>query len=209
MNNIVAHLLCNLTSSMRFEGSLNTDLNEITTNLVPFPRMHFLLSSLAPLHVLSDVDAPLRDLDHAFTSAFSRRNQLMRADPRQGLLLAAGLLVRGDVLISDVTRNVERLRPTLRMPTWNQDGFKVGLCGAPPLKQPYGLLALSNNTAIAPAISDLGQSFQRLYRGKAYVHHYTQFMEEARLAEAGESLQQLVDDYESIERTGGYLASEG
>ncbi|KAF1786464.1 Tubulin, conserved site [Phytophthora cactorum] len=37
MNNIVARLLTNLTSSMRFKGSLNVDLNEITTNLVPFP----------------------------------------------------------------------------------------------------------------------------------------------------------------------------
>ena len=33
---------------MRFEGSLNVDLNEITMNLVPYPRMHYLLSSLSP-----------------------------------------------------------------------------------------------------------------------------------------------------------------
>ena len=29
---------------MRFEGSLNVDLNEITTNMVPYPRMHYLMS---------------------------------------------------------------------------------------------------------------------------------------------------------------------
>ena len=43
MNNIVATMLLNLTSSARYEGALNVDMNEITTNLVPFPRMHFLL----------------------------------------------------------------------------------------------------------------------------------------------------------------------
>jgi hypothetical protein len=37
---------------MRFEGSLNVDLNEITMNLVPFPRMHYLISSLSPFAVL-------------------------------------------------------------------------------------------------------------------------------------------------------------
>lgn len=37
---------------MRFEGSLNVDLNEITMNLVPFPRMHYLVSSLSPLALL-------------------------------------------------------------------------------------------------------------------------------------------------------------
>ena len=54
MNNIIAHLLSNLTCSMRFEGTLNVDLNEITTNLVPFPDLKFLISSLAPLYSLND-----------------------------------------------------------------------------------------------------------------------------------------------------------
>ena len=54
MNSLVAHLLNNLTSSMRFEGSLNLDLNEITMNLVPFPRMHFLLASMSPLYFGKD-----------------------------------------------------------------------------------------------------------------------------------------------------------
>lgn len=34
MNGIAANLLLHLTSSVRFEGSLNTDLNDITMNLV-------------------------------------------------------------------------------------------------------------------------------------------------------------------------------
>ena len=39
-------MLTNLTSSVRFPGALNVDLNEIALNLVPFPRMHFLLPAL-------------------------------------------------------------------------------------------------------------------------------------------------------------------
>jgi len=54
MNNIIAHLLSNITCSMRFDGILNVDLNEITMNLVPYPDLHFLLSSMAPLYSLSD-----------------------------------------------------------------------------------------------------------------------------------------------------------
>ena len=44
-----------LYSSMRFDGILNVDLNEITMNLVPYPKLHFLLSSIAPLYSLADV----------------------------------------------------------------------------------------------------------------------------------------------------------
>ena len=46
MNNIIANLLSNLTASMRFDGILNIDLNEITMNLVPFPELKFLIPSM-------------------------------------------------------------------------------------------------------------------------------------------------------------------
>ena len=39
---MVARMLSDLTASMRFKGTLNMDLNEVATTLVPFPRMHFL-----------------------------------------------------------------------------------------------------------------------------------------------------------------------
>lgn len=83
MNNIAARLITDLTSSMRFEGNLNTDLNEITTNLVPYPRMHFLVPSLSPLVLPKDVYLPPRRLDQMFTDAFSRDYQLIKADPRR------------------------------------------------------------------------------------------------------------------------------
>ena len=41
MNGIAANLLLNLTAGMRFDGALNVDINEVTTNLVPFPRCTF------------------------------------------------------------------------------------------------------------------------------------------------------------------------
>jgi tubulin epsilon len=85
MNNIVANMLLHLTASPRFEGALNVDINEITMNLVPFPRMHFLVPSLTPLYALADVNCPPRKLDQMFTDAFSRDYQLIRADPKHGM----------------------------------------------------------------------------------------------------------------------------
>lgn len=72
MNNIVARLLTNLTSSMRFEGSLNVDLNEITTNLVPFPKLHFLLSSMSPISMTADPRQQPRRLNQMFSDAFQK-----------------------------------------------------------------------------------------------------------------------------------------
>jgi tubulin epsilon len=62
-NSIVANVINNLTCSMRFEGDLNVDLNEITMNLVPFPKMHFLQSSIAPLYSLLNPKMIPRTID--------------------------------------------------------------------------------------------------------------------------------------------------
>ncbi|KAJ3414675.1 Tubulin epsilon chain [Chytridiales sp. JEL 0842] len=113
MNNIVARLLMNMTSSMRFEGSLNVDINDIVTNLVPFPRQKFLLPSMTPLYTVADLNIAPRRLDQMFTDAFSRESQLIRADPKTGTYLACALIARGDVEVSDLRRNVERRKANL------------------------------------------------------------------------------------------------
>ncbi|XP_022083482.1 tubulin epsilon chain-like isoform X1 [Acanthaster planci] len=178
MNNIVANLLLNLTSSSRFEGSLNIDLNEISTNLVPFPRLHYLVASQAPLYSLLDMNLPPRRLDQMFTDAFSRDYQLLKADPKNSMYLACALMCRGNVQISDIRRNIDRLvngirrnidrlRPSLNFIYWNTDGWKTGLCSVPPVGQPYSLLAVANNTCVRHTFSDLRDRFNRLYKRKA------------------------------------------
>lgn len=82
MNNIVANMLLNLTSSSRFDGSLNIDLNEITTNLVPFPRLHYLLTSLSPLYINEKTHLQVRGIEQMFSDAFKKDNQLLQCDPR-------------------------------------------------------------------------------------------------------------------------------
>ena len=49
LNRLIAQITSSLTSSLRFQGALNVDLNEFQTNLVPYPRIHFLLCSYAPM----------------------------------------------------------------------------------------------------------------------------------------------------------------
>ncbi|KAI1897436.1 hypothetical protein AGOR_G00083270 [Albula goreensis] len=203
MNNIVANLLLNLTSSARFEGSLNMDLNEITMNLVPFPRLHYLVSSLTPLYTLADVNIPTRRLDQMFTDAFSKDHQLIRADPKHSLYLACALMVRGNVQVSDLRRNIERLRPSLPFVSWNQEGWKTGLCSVPPVGHSHSLLALANNTCVKPTFIDLKDRFIKLYKKKAHLHHYlhVEGMEQGYFTEAISSLSSLIEEYSQLDAT--------
>nr|XP_011770810.1 tubulin epsilon chain isoform X5 [Macaca nemestrina] len=203
MNNIVANLLLNLTSSARFEGSLNMDLNEISMNLVPFPQLHYLVSSLTPLYTLTDVNIPPRRLDQMFSDAFSKDHQLLRADPKHSLYLACALMVRGNVHISDVRRNIERLKPSLQFVSWNQEGWKTSLCSIPPVGHSHSLLALANNTCVKPTFMELKERFMRLYKKKAHLHHYLQVegMEESCFTEAVSSLSALIQEYNQLDAT--------
>ncbi|XP_025896493.1 tubulin epsilon chain [Nothoprocta perdicaria] len=203
MNNIIANLLLNLTSSARFEGSLNMDLNEISMNLVPFPRLHYLVSSLTPLCTLADVNVPARRLDQMFSDAFSRDHQLIQADPKHSLYLACALLVRGNVQVSDLRRNIERLKPSLHFVSWNQEGWKTGLCSVPPVGHSHSLLALANNTCVKPTFMELKDRFMRLYKKKAHLHHYLHIdgMEQSCFSEAISSLSDLIEEYNELDAT--------
>merc|ERR1711997_1225547 len=49
LNRLIAKVVSSMTAALRFEGELNVDMNEFQTNLVPFPRLHFMTTSLAPI----------------------------------------------------------------------------------------------------------------------------------------------------------------
>eukprot|EP00842_Homolaphlyctis_polyrhiza_P004578 jgi/Hompol1/5120/HPOL_000431-RA len=184
MNNIVANLLLNMTSSMRFEGTLNVDINDIVTNLIPFPRLKYLFSSMTPLYSLTDIRVlPRRQvaLEHY---AFASESQLVSADPKSSIYLASALIVRGDVEISDLRRNIERMRKTLRFVKWNTEGWKTGLCDVPPIGQVFGRIS---------------ERFNKLYRRRANIHHYLENMEIQEFEAARESLRSTIQEYVRVE----------
>merc|ERR1711994_156459 len=47
LNRIIAKVVSSMTAALRFDGELNVDMNEFQTNLVPFPRLHFMTTSPA------------------------------------------------------------------------------------------------------------------------------------------------------------------
>ena len=244
MNNVAAHVLTNLTCSMRFPGPLNVDLNEITTNMVPFRGLHFLMPSLSPTvatftdkqyqgsqkkstmrsralnrhsaSASSRASEPTRErtsgLNQVFTEAFSRKDQLVCGDPRSHMYLSCAIIVRGsNSCVSSIQKNIERMKKKIKMPPWNLDGFKVGICATPSTAAPFSssALCLANNCAIAGTFRGIQEDFYRIYRRKAHVHHYTEFMEQSRFEEANESVCNLIELYEQLDSSVSYNSAGG
>ncbi len=55
-------------SSSRFPGTLNVDLNELSMNLVPFPKLHFLLASQSPMMGSQSISGPRKYVNYIVMS---------------------------------------------------------------------------------------------------------------------------------------------
>ena len=203
MNSIIAHLLSSLTCSMRFEGTLDVDINDITMNLVPFPRQHFIMSSLSPLYHVLDQKLEPRRTEQIFDDVFNSDFQLIKCDNfNKGIYFATALIARGNLTVSDLMYNIEKKKNKINTVSWNHEGFKIGLCSQPPVNMKYGLLCLSNNTAITDCFKRMSDRFMLLYKHKAHLHHFSNYIPENEqniFDEAIENLNNLIIDYQTAQ----------
>ncbi|KAF9550006.1 hypothetical protein EC957_002067 [Mortierella hygrophila] len=209
LNRMIAQVVSSITASLRFAGSLNVDLNEFQTNLVPYPRIHFPLVTYAPILSAKKAYHEQLSVSEITTACFDIQNQMVKCDPRQGKYMACCLLYRGDVLPKDVSGTIATLKTkkTIQFVDWCPTGFKVGINTNAPAVVPGGEVAkvhravcmLSNTTAIGEAWSRLDHKFDLMYAKRAFVHWYVgEGMEEGEFSEAREDLAALEKDYEEV-----------
>ncbi|SCU87357.1 LADA_0E03532g1_1 [Lachancea dasiensis] len=206
LNNLIAQVVSSVTASLRFDGSLNVDLNEFQTNLVPYPRIHFPLVSYAPILSKSKAHHESNAVSEITNACFEPGNQMVKCDPRSGKYMATCLLYRGDVVTRDVQNAVAQVKNkrTVQLVDWCPTGFKIGICYEPPTATPQSQLSsvnravcmLSNTTAIADAWKRIDRKFDLMYSKRAFVHWYVgEGMEEGEFTEAREDLAALERDY--------------
>ncbi|KAK8795687.1 hypothetical protein WA158_000344 [Blastocystis sp. Blastoise] len=209
LNRLIAQVISSMTASLRFDGTLNVDINEFQTNLVPYPRIHFMLSSYAP--VITAQKAALENMSVAeITNAcFDPASMMCKCDPRHGKYMACSLLYRGAVLPKDVTNAVSNIKNkrTIQFVDWCPTGFKTGINSEPQRqvegsemgKVPRACCVLSNNTAIAEVFGRIDKKFDLMYNKRAFVQWYVgEGMEEGEFTEARDDLAALEKDYEEV-----------
>ncbi|KFY57265.1 hypothetical protein V496_06477 [Pseudogymnoascus sp. VKM F-4515 (FW-2607)] len=215
LNRLIAQVVSSITSSLRFDGALNVDLNEFQTNLVPFPRIHYPLVSYAPVISAKKSSHESFKVQELTLQCFEPNNQMVVCDPRAGKYMAVALLYRGDVVPRECNAAVASLKAkqSFNLVEWCPTGFKIGINYQKPVvvpasaSNPDGALAgvdravsmLSNTTAIAEAWGRLDHKFDLMYNKRAFVHWYVgEGMEEGEFNEAREDLAALERDYEEV-----------
>lgn len=209
LNRLLAQVVASTTASLRFSGSMNVDLNEFQTNLVPFPRIHFPLVAYAPLHPIEKAFHECNSVKELTNNCFEPSNCMMKCDPRQGKYMACCMLYRGHVIPRDINDTISAIKSNkyINFVEWCPTGFKVGINNQKPSTVPKGDLAetkmaccmLANSTAIGEGFGRMNAKFDLMYKKRAFVHWFVgEGMEEGEFSEAREDLAALEKDYEEV-----------
>ncbi|PIN06430.1 Alpha tubulin [Handroanthus impetiginosus] len=220
LNRLISQIISSLTTSLRFDGAINVDVTEFQTNLVPYPRIHFMLSSYAPVISAEKAYHEQLSVPEITNAVFEPSSMMAKCDPRHGKYMACCLMYRGDVVPKDVNAAVATIKTkrTVQFVDWCPTGFKCGINYQPPTVVPGGDLAkvqravcmISNNTAVAEVFSRIDHKFDLMYAKRAFVHWYVgEGMEEGEFSEAREDLAALEKDYEEVGAEGVDEEEEG
>ncbi|XP_050677736.1 tubulin alpha chain-like [Leptidea sinapis] len=199
-----------MTASLRFEGSLNVELVEFRTNLIPYPRIHFPLVTFAPFVSPTRAFHETLTTQQLMMSCFEPANQMVKCDPRTGCYMSCCLLFRGDVNPNDINSCINQIKNmrSIRFVPWSPTGFKIGINYQPPVTVPGGDLAalqravamVSNNSAVRVAWERLCKKFSVMYSKRAFVHHYVgEGLEEGEFKQAVHNIKALSNDYRELE----------
>jgi tubulin alpha len=210
LNRLIAQVVSSLTASLRFDGALNVDINEFQTNLVPYPRIHFMLSSYAPIVSAEQAYHEEMSVAEITSSVFEPNASFAKCDPRTGRYIAVSLNYRGeDIYPKDVNAAVASIKTkkSIQFVDWSPTGMKIGINSQAPTNVPGDDLAnvrrsvcsIANSTAIAEVFGRIDAKFDLMYAKRAFVHWYVgEGMEEGEFSEAREDLAALERDYEEV-----------
>lgn len=209
INRILAQVISSLTAALRFHGSLNGDLTEFQTNLVPYPRIHFPLITFNPVVSAEKAYHEQNTVDQITKACFEPANSFVKVDPRQGLYMAICMLYRGQVDPNSVNSSIQAIKNTrsVKFVDWCPTGFKVDINSQMMMSVPRSELAkvmrcccmLANSTAIGAAFVRIDHKFDLMYHKKAFVHWYVgEGLAEEQFFEARQDLTALERDYEEV-----------
>jgi len=210
LNRIIGKVISSMTASLRFDGELNVDLGEFQTNLVPFPRLHFMTTALAPVINATKASHEAQTIREITDHVFQPANMLVKYadfDPVEDKYMAISINYRGEIKSKEANATVQWLKQNNKISfvEWCPTGFKIGLNEVPATEvegdnmkvAERNVTMIGNNVAVSRVFTErITKKYDMMYSQRAFVHWYVgEGMEEGEFSEAREDLGFLEKDY--------------
>ncbi|KAJ8072058.1 Tubulin beta-2 chain [Marasmius tenuissimus] len=205
LNGVIAKVMCGTSTSLRFPGQLNGDLRKLAMNLIPFPRLHFLMPSYAPIYDPKAQVYQGSSIPELTAALFDRKNLLVACDPRFGRYLTAATIFRGNIASREAEYAVHDLQSknSQHFVEWIPDNVSVSLVSVPPVGQKQAAIGLANSTSIQEVFQRSLDVFSAMYKRRAFLHWYTgEGMDPMEFSEAESNTQDLIAEYQQYQEAG-------
>lgn len=207
LNSLISQVICGCTSSLRFSGTLNSDVRKMLVNLVSFPRLHFLNVSQAPLMTTLKKNKKKNSwtLQNSDRTRLTYREVIRGAnDPQQSFatleeskVLAACYIFREDEITEYAVEKELSKHDDGRFVEWIPSNVQTAYISHASQYSPLSCTSISNDCGVRSVFDRLVGQFSRFFNKKAYLHAYkNEGMDEMEFIEAAKNMKDLIVEYQ-------------
>lgn len=198
INKIVQRIILDSTSSLRFGGFNNAGMRKLMTNLCPFPRLHFLTTSLAPFTNSVDKKYDVVGANELCRDLFSSVNSRYHS----GKFMTGATIFRGKIESSVCENSLAAMKQKNSgfFVEWIPDSLFSSICQVPSAEHPVSGILLANTTSVQNIFKRIDSQFEPMMKRRAFAHHYIQQgLDWSEMSEARMNMLDLINEYQQYE----------